>query len=213
MRFHLQSIVPALFTLATLTAFVPLQPTVPSTTSAPTAWTIDKSHSQIGFKVRHLGISNVRGAFNEYDATILFDPDDLQSLQVETTINVASIDTGIERRDNHLRSDDFFNAEQYPAMTFVSKGVRNIDGSTFELVGDLTIRDVTKEVVLEAELLGLGTQRNRRKAGFEATTTINRFDYNLKWDRLTEAGGLAVGEDVEIILELEVQETDNNGTN
>lgn len=207
MRPLLQVIVPAFLALVILAAFTAPQPTEPSSAAAPpTVWTIDKGHSQVSFKVRHLGISNVRGGFNEYDATIRFDPEDLGTLQVEATVNTASIDTGIERRDNHLRSDDFFNAEQYPTMTFVSKAVRNIDGPSFELVGDLTIRDVTKEVVLEAELLGVGMQRDRRKAGFEARTTINRFDYNLKWDRLTEAGGLVAGEDVEIIMELEVQE-------
>ena len=156
--------------------------------------------------MRHLGISNVRGQFADYDATVQFDPENLETLQVEATINVGSINTGIERRDNHLRSDDFFNAEQFPAMTFVSKGVRNIDGDEFELVGDLTIRDVTKEVVLEGEFLGAAAQGEKQKVGFEAETTINRFDYNLKWDKLTEAGGFVVGEEVDIILELELEE-------
>ena len=167
---------------------------------------VDKAHSQVGFKVRHLGISNVRGNFADYDATVQLDPEDLQTLQVEATIDIASINTENERRDNHLRSDDFFNAEQFPTMTFVSKEVRDVDGDAFELVGDLTIRDVTKEVVLEGEFLGTTMQRDRRKAGFEAEVTINRFDYNLKWDRLTEAGGFVVGEEVDIILELELEE-------
>ena len=166
----------------------------------------DKAHSQVGFKVRHLGISNVRGQFADYDATVQFDPENLETLQVEAAINVGSINTGIERRDNHLRSDDFFNAEQFPAMTFVSKEVRNVDGDEFELVGDLTIRDVTKEVVLEGEFLGAAAQGEKQKVGFEAETTINRFDYNLKWDKLTEAGGFVVGEEVDIILELELEE-------
>ena len=170
---------------------------------------VDKAHSQVGFKVRHLGIANVRGSFQDYDATVRFDPEDLSTLQVEATIAVSSIDTGIERRDNHLRSDDFFNAEQFPAITFKSKAVRNLDGDAFELVGDLTIRDVTKEVVLEAEFLGMGMMRGTQKAGFEAETTINRFDYNLKWDALTEAGGLVVSENVQIILELELNEVDD----
>ena len=166
----------------------------------------DKAHSQVGFKVRHLGISNVRGTFTDYDATVRFDPEDLETLQVEATIDVGSINTANERRDNHLRSDDFFNAEQFPTMTFVSKEVRSVDGDAFELVGDLTIRDVTKEVVLEGEFFGTTTQRDQRKAGFEAEATIDRFDYNLKWDRLTEAGGFVVGEEVDIILELELEE-------
>ena len=174
-------------------------------------FSVDKAHSQVGFKVRHLGIANVRGAFQDYEATVRFDPADLTTLQVEATIAVHSIDTGIERRDDHLRSDDFFNAERFPAITFESKGVRILDGGAFELVGDLTIRDVTKEVVLQAEFLGMGTMRGRQKAGFEAKTTINRFDYNLKWDTLTEAGGLVVSEDVQILLELELNEVADAG--
>ena len=166
----------------------------------------DKSHSKVGFKVRHLGIANVRGAFSDYDYTIAFDPEDLSTLTADVTINAASVDTENERRDNDLRSEGFFHVEKYPTVRFVSKGVRNIEGNTFELVGDLTIKDVTKEVVLETEYFGSTTQRGRRKAGFEAHTTINRFDFGLKWDALTEAGGLVVGENVEVILELEMGE-------
>lgn len=177
------------------------QPTAELVTFRP-----DKTHSHVGFKVRHLGISNVRGEFNEYDAVVRFDPTDVTSLSVDATVDIGSIDTGTERRDNHLRSDDFFNAEQYPTMRFVSKEVRAVDGDEFELVGDLTIRDVTREVVFDVEFAGVGMARNGRKAGFEAETTINRFDFNLKWDNLTETGGLVVGEDVDIILELELDE-------
>ena len=169
-------------------------------------YTVDKSHSYVGFKVRHLGIANVKGNFTDYEASVTMDGDDISTLQAEATIQTASIDTENERRDNHLRSDDFFNAEQFPALTFKSKGVRNINGSTFELVGDLTIRDVTKEVVLEAEFLGSGMMRDTKKVGFQAETVISRFDYNLKWNNLTEAGGLVVGEDVTILLELELDE-------
>ena len=178
----------------------------PEPTSEVMTFVADKAHSQVGFKVKHLGISNVRGNFADYDATVQFDPENLETLQVEATINVGSIDTGIERRDNHLRSDDFFNAEAFPTITFVSKEMRSLDGDEFELVGDLTIRDVTKEVVLEGEFLGSAAQGDKQKAGFEAETTINRFDYNLKWDNLTEAGGFVVGEEVDVILELELEE-------
>lgn len=179
-------------------------PEKPASDRPVTKFVPDKAHSQLGFRVRHLGITNVNGNFNDYDAEVMLDPDDLSTLQATATVKIASIDTGIERRDNHLRSDDFFNAEQYPEMKFVSKSVRNIDGSEFELVGDLTIRDVTKEVVLEGEFLGAGMMGETQKAGFEAETTINRFDYNLKWDRLTEAGGLVVAEDIKITLDLEL---------
>ena len=181
------------------------------TESATTVFVVDKAHSNVGFRVRHLGIANVNGSFGDFETTVEVDPADLNTLKAKTTVQIASINTGIERRDNHLRSDDFFNAEMYPTMTFVSKEVRNIDGAEFELVGDLTIRDVTKEVVLEAEFLGSGEQQGTKKIGFEASTTINRFDYNLKWDRLTEAGGLVVAENVKITLDLEMAEKKAEG--
>lgn len=166
----------------------------------------DKTHSNVGFKVRHLGISNVRGAFGEYDATVQFDPEDLSTLSVEATIQTSSVDTGNERRDNHLRSDDFFNAEEYPELRFVSKEVRDLEDGEFKLVGELTIRDVTKEIALDAEFLGMAAGREGRKAGFEARATIDRFEYNLKFDALTETGGLVVGSNVEIVLEMELDE-------
>ena len=180
------------------------------TTATPqaAAYVVDKAHSQIGFKVRHLGITNVNGFFADYEADVSMDGDDLSTLTATATVQIGSISTGIDRRDGHLKSDDFFNAEKYPEMKFVSKAVRNIDGSEFELVGDLTIRDVTKEVVLEAEFLGMGAMGDTKKAGFEAETTIDRFDYNLKWDRLTEAGGLVVSDKVKVILDLELNEAD-----
>lgn len=151
-----------------------------------------------------MGISNVRGEFLSYDAEILMDGTDLSTLAVNTTIETTSIDTGNERRDNHLRSDDFFGAEEFPAMTFTSTGVTEVDGDHFHLEGDLTIRDVTKSIVLEGEFLGTAMMGDSERAGFEATTTINRKEFNLSWDRLTEAGGFVVGHDVEIILELEL---------
>ncbi len=173
---------------------------------APTAtYTIDKIHSTVQFKVRHLGISTVTGSFGEYDATVMMEGEDLSTLSATATFNVASIDTGVERRDGHLKSDDFFSAETYPEMTFESTGVRNIDGNDFELVGNLTIRDVTKEVVLEGELLGVtpGMQGETR-AGIEAEAKINRKEFGLTWDRITEAGSIVVSEDVRIILELQL---------
>jgi len=170
----------------------------------PASWSIDASHSKVGFKVRHLGISSVRGEFTDYDATITMDDEDLQSIQASVTIQVASIYTRNERRDNHLRSDDFFSAEAFPAMTFESTGVANVEGTTFDLTGHLTIRDVTKEVVLTTEYLGAAQMGDSERAGFEARTTIDRTEYGLTWNRLTEAGGAVVGHDVEIILELEL---------
>lgn len=173
-------------------------------TEEPSSWSIDVSHSSISFKVRHLGISNVRGEFLTYDAEILMDGTDLSTLAVNATIEATSIDTGNERRDNHLRSDDFFGAEEFPNVTFTSTGVTEVEGDHFHLEGDLTIRDVTKSVLLEGNFLGTASMGDSERAGFEATTTINRKEFNLSWDQLTEAGGFAVGHNVEIILDLEL---------
>lgn len=173
-------------------------------TEDPTSWSIDASHSSISFKVRHLGISSVRGEFLTYDAEILMDSTNLRTLSVDATIETASIDTRNERRDEHLRSDDFFGTEEFPNITFTSTGVTEVYGDHFHLAGDLTIRDVTKSIVLEGTFLGTASMGDSERAGFEATATINRKEFNLSWNRLTEAGGLVVADDVEIILELEV---------
>lgn len=175
---------------------------------APTAevlnWTVDKAHSSIGFRVRHLGISFVNGVFKDYDVTLQFDPNDLSTLKATAVIRVASINTDNERRDNHLRSPDFFDAEKYPEIRFVSKEVRNIRGNKFELVGDLTIKDVTKEVVLDVEFLGTAQgMQGEQRAAFTARGTIDRFDYGLQWNRLTEAGGVVVGREVTLLIDIE----------
>lgn len=176
----------------------------PEPASRANSWSVDHAHSKIGFKVRHLGISNVRGDFRDYDVSISMTDGDVSKLSASATIQTTSVFTNNDRRDNHLRSPDFFSAEAFPAMTFQSKEVRAVDGNTFELVGDLTIRDVTTEVVLDAEFLGTATMGDQERAGFEASTEINRMDYGLAWNRLTEAGGFVVGHNVEIILELEM---------
>lgn len=168
------------------------------------SWSIDSAHSSISFKVRHLGISNVRGEFTSYDAQISMEGTDLSTLSVNTTIESASIDTGNERRDNHLRSDDFFGADEFPEISFVSTGVTNIDENNFHLEGNLTMKDVTLPVVLEGAFLGTMTMGGSERAGFEASTSVNRMDYNLSWDRLTETGGIVVGHEVQINLDLEL---------
>ena len=184
------------------------QPTEVTEDSKVLSWTIDKAHSSIGFRVRHLGISFVNGVFTDYDATLQFDPDDLSTLKATLTLRVASINTGVERRDNHLRSPDFFDAERYPEIRFVSKEVRNIQGNKFQLVGDLTIKEVTKEVVLDVEFLGTAPgMQGELRAAFTARGTIDRFDYGLRWNRLTEAGGVVVGREVTLLIDVEaVQE-------
>jgi polyisoprenoid-binding protein YceI len=185
----------AALTLVVLAGFVSLKSSDAPAVEAPAEaamevlpWGIDMNHSNVGFKVRHLAVTNVTGAFTQYQATLELDPADLTTLKTEATVQVASIDTGNENRDNHLRSEDFFAAEQFPQLTFRSTGVRNVQGTTFELLGDLTIRGTTRPVVLEAEMTGpIAAGNGRQRIGLEATTVINRMDYGLAWNNLTES--------------------------
>lgn len=167
------------------------------------SWTIDHSHSEVGFAVRHLGISTVRGRFETVDATFQLDPDDLSTFSTTATVDVSSINTRNQRRDGHLRSDDFFDADNHPTLTFVSKRVTEIDGDSFKIVGDLTMRGTTREVVLDARVTGRASMGETERIAIEAETTVDRFDYGLHWDRMTEAGGLVVGRDVRITLEIQ----------
>ncbi|MEP0545825.1 MAG: YceI family protein [Rhodothermales bacterium] len=209
MRRTLFRIVPTLLVGILLTGFAahrteaPDRPTKPPT-SERAVFEIDKAHSMVGFKVRHLGLSNVTGTFSDYMARVELDPTDLSSMSVAARINVASVDTGNERRDADLRSDNFFDAAQHPQIRFQSTGVTDIDGNMFKLAGDLTIRGVTKSVVLDGELIGVATgPMGKQRVGIEARTTIDRRDFGLTWNRLTEAGGVIVGHDVTILLDIQ----------
>lgn len=168
-------------------------------------WTIDPAHSVVGFKIKHMMISDVRGSFRDVQGTAVFDANDLKQAKVNVEIAAASIDTGIKKRDDHLRSADFFDVEKFPTLTFTSKQVKNISGDNFILVGDLTIHGVTKEV--ELEVIGPTAEMrdpwgNARRAA-KATAEINRKDFGLTWNSVLEAGGVLVGDEVQI--EIEVQ--------
>ena len=176
-----------------------------SLTFAQTNWAFDKSHSKIGFSVTHLLITDVEGQFKEFEGTIVSPTDDFQNATINFSAEISSIDTDNEKRDNHLKSDDFFNAEKFPKMTFKSKSLTKVDEKNFKLVGDLTIRDVTKEVSLD--VLYNGTVKDpwgNTKSGFTLEGVVNRFDYNLKWDAAIETGGLVVGKDVTILAKLQL---------
>ncbi|MFQ5628974.1 MAG: TraB family protein [bacterium] len=163
---------------------------------------IDPAHSRVGFSVKHMVISNVKGNFKEFSGNIIYDEADISKSSVEVKIMTASIDTDNERRDNHLRSDDFFNAENFPKITFVSKKIDKTDNG-FVAVGDLTIRDVTKEIELPFEILGkIKTQRGTR-IGIHAEVQINRQEYNVKYSRALDTGGLVVSDEVKIEIDLE----------
>jgi polyisoprenoid-binding protein YceI len=177
-----------------------------NTIRAQSTWTVDKAHSKIGFVVTHLIVAEVEGNFKEYNGTMISSNPDFTDSQIDFSVSVASIFTDSDVRDNHLKSDDFFNAEKYPFMTFKSVSFKKDRDNKYLLEGDLTIRDLTKRV--KFDVLYGGTIKDpwgNTKAGFKASTTINRFDYNLKWNTLTEAGGAVVGKDVQIVLKLELQ--------
>ena len=172
--------------------------------AAPITWTVDPSHSQVGFAVKHLVISNVRGEFSKYEGKVNLDEMDVTKSTVEATIDVNSIDTRVADRDTHLRSADFFDAARYPSITFKSTKVAKAGKDRLEVTGDLTLRGVTKPVVLDVtttpEVTGIYGETRR---GFSATTKINRKDFGLAWNKIVEAGP-AVGDQVTIALDLEV---------
>lgn len=170
-------------------------------------YNIDASHSDVLFKVKHMGISTVTGSFGEFTGSFDVDPQNVGKTKGSLTIKVNSVNTNNAKRDGHLKSDDFFNAEKYPEIKFVSKAVRNVNmkDSTADLVGDLTIRDVTKEIVLKVKGTGILPRDpwGMERAAFTATGRINRFDYNLKWNSLIESGGMVVAPDVDLVLAFE----------
>jgi len=187
-----------------LTTFVFITLFAAATTGAA-QWTIDKAHSSVGFSVRHLVISNVKGNFGDYTGNIEFAPEKLQSGTAQITVQVASIDTDDARRDEHLRSPDFFDAVQFPAMTFKSTKIHDVNGNEFKMTGNLSIRDITKEVTFDCVFHGVvDDPMGNTKAGFTATAKINRQDFDVKWNKTLDAGGVVVGDEVAITLELEL---------
>ena len=171
---------------------------------AQTTWIVDNVHSRVKFSVTHLIISEVEGSFKVYSGTVQSSKQDFDDAKVEFAIDVNSVNTDNEMRDKHLKSDDFFNAEKYPKMTFKSVSWKKLSDQNYLLEGDLTLRDVTKRVVFTVAYGGtIQDPWGNTKAGFKATAVINRFDYGLKFNALTEAGSAVVGKDVTITLNLE----------
>ncbi len=179
--------------------------TVAAESQSQTSWTVDNSHSQVMFTVSHLVISEVTGSFKSFSGSISATQSDFTDAKIEFTVDINSINTDNEMRDNHLKGEDFFNAGKYPSMVFKGKSFKKINGNKYQLSGDLTIRDVTKPIVLDVVYSGtVKDPYGNIKAGFKIKGTVSRFDYNLKWNALTEAGGAVVGEDVEITCNLEL---------
>jgi len=190
-------------TIASVTTIIALA--LPVIASA-SAWNIDPDHSNIGFKVKHLMVSNVKGSFEKHSGTLDLDDKDIAKSRVAVTIETASINTNVQKRDEHLRSPDFFDVARYPTMSFVSKKVVKVGKDKLQVTGDLTLHGVTRPVVLDVEAPSLESKDpwgNIRRGAF-ATTRINRKDFGLVWNKALETGGVAVGEDVTITLEIEL---------
>ena len=165
---------------------------------------IDSAHTQIMFKVRHMGIGSVNGVFKNFEGTFEYDPDKVAASKASAKIKAASIDTQNEKRDTHLRDAEFLDVKKSEEMSFVSKSVKNVNGKNFIVEGDLTIRGVTKPVELAVEFGGAAKDPwGNERAAFSASTSINRKDFGLVWNKLLETGGLVVGEDVKITIEVE----------
>jgi polyisoprenoid-binding protein YceI len=167
-------------------------------------WNIDPTHSGVGFSIRHMVVSKVRGRFARFTGSVALDEEDPTRSVVEATIEAASIDTGVEQRDAHLRSPDFFDAEKFPQLRFRSTQIERVADDRYRVVGDLTIRDVTRPVTLDVEFGGRAKDPwGNDRAGFVAKASLDRKDFGLGWNQVLEAGGVLVGERVDIDLDIE----------
>lgn len=172
---------------------------------AQTNWQLDKSHSNINFSVSHMVVSETSGRFKFFDGKVVAKSDDFVDSDIEFTIDASSINTEDEKRDGHLKSPDFFDVAKHPQITFKSKSFKKIDGKNYKLIGDLTMRGVTKEVVLD--VIYNGTAKSPSgvvKAGFKVMGKINRADFGLKWNKTLDNGGLLVGEEVTLVCNIEL---------
>ena len=167
-------------------------------------WTIDPAHSQVTFSIRHMMISNVRGRFETFTGEVDFNEQEPEKSSVNVQIDAASINTREPMRDGHLKSPDFLDAEKFPHLTFVGKHVEKVDTNHGRIHGELTIRDVTRPVVLDVEYAGQSTMWGKTNAGFEAKAKINRKDWGLGWNQVLESGGLLVGDEINVEIELEI---------
>ena len=175
-----------------------------TTDTTLTTWQIDPGHSEVGFAVKHLMISSVRGRFSGVKGTIVLDGEDVSRSSVEVEIDASTIDTREEKRDGHLRSPDFFDVEKHPTITFRSRRIEPIGDDRFRVTGDLTIRGVTREVVLEAVEEGRGGDPwGGERVGFSATGKIDRREFGLTWNQALETGGVLVSNDIKLSIEAE----------
>jgi polyisoprenoid-binding protein YceI len=170
--------------------------------SGSRTFTVDRNHSSIGFTIRHL-VSNTRGRFKDFAGTIIYDPAKPEASSVDLTVQAASIDTDTPRRDDDLRSENFFDVAKYPTLTFKSVSVQRKSPTELTLTGDLTMHGVTKRVTVPVELLGTMPFRGGEKAGFSTTFVVDRKDYNITWNRALDQGGALLGDEVTVSIQLE----------
>ncbi|SJN49425.1 YceI like family protein [Sphingobacterium sp. JB170] len=167
-------------------------------------WNLDKAHSEIEFKVKHMMVSNVKGQFKDFDVILASDSDDITQGKVNVDIKSGSIDTKSEQRDQHLKSEDFFNVSAYPAIKFTSTEIKKIDDESYEITGDLTIKEVSKPVTFKAEFGGIAKDPwGNQKTGYTVTGKINRQEFDLTWNTALETGGVMVSNDVKIQAEIQ----------
>lgn len=186
--------------LATLAALVAV-----ATPAAAQTWKIDPAHSSATFTVRHMMVSNVHGRFGKVEGTIVYDGKNIAGIKADATIDATTITTDNEKRDAHLKSPDFFDATGFPTITFKSKRAEAVGNGKFKLIGDLTMRGKTKEVVLDVDgPTDPITAQNAQRIGATATTTVNRQDYGVSWSRALDGGGVVVSDEVKITIELEL---------
>ena len=174
-------------------------------TTAITKWKIDKAHSEVQFKAKHLVISTVTGQFNEFEAELEMEDDKLENAKAWFRADVNSISTNQPDRDKHLKSADFFDAENHPEITFESIEIAHVDGNQYKMTGNLTMRGITKTITLDVEYGGTMVDPwGNTKAGYEITGKVNRHDFGLKWNAATESGGLVVGKEITLSLNIKL---------
>lgn len=178
----------------------------------PHGWRLDRNHSAVNFRVRHLGISWVNGEFRDWTADIVYDPANPEAASVSARIRTASVNTNNERRDNDIRSGSYLLVDSFPEITFVSRRVERVDATHLRVHGDFTLRGVTRPVVLDTEISSVLAGQRGRRVAFTATTTINRHDFGVRFNRLQE-GAQVVGDDVRITIDIEATQPVAAGTN
>lgn len=184
--------------------------TIPAALSG--TYAIDASHSRLGFVARHAMVTKVRGTFNDFTGSGVLDTDSFGKSNVSVTIQATSIDTRNEDRDNHLRSNDFFAMEEYPTLTFESTAIEQIDDVTFRIIGDLTIKDITKSISIDFDYEGAATDPfGNERIGFEGSVQVNRKDFGLEWNAPLDAGGVLVSEKVTLEFEISAIKQDAQG--